>query len=131
MLDVDHFKNINDTYGHSIGDKCLKAIAQTLQKNVRKDNDRVGRYGGEEFLILLPQTDPEAAALIAEHLRQEVKKISFTELGDTGLHLSVTIGLASLQLSQHKDAETLISEADQALYKGKQSGRDQVVAATV
>lgn len=132
MLDVDNFKLLNDTHGHIAGDKCLQEMARILQKNVRSDTDRLGRYGGEEFLIVLPNTQSETAFKIAEHLRQEVAAASIELSDKVILKLTCTFGIATYlasETSSNMSVTSLIQEADKALYRGKNSGRNCVVAA--
>lgn len=126
MLDLDHFKNFNDTFGHSRGDEALKKIAHILEKNVRKA-DVIARYGGEEFLVLLPETSKEGAARVAEKLRSEVAATDFNadapDLESAGI--TVTVGVAAMPEDTDK-SEALIDLADKALYYGKARGRNQV-----
>ncbi len=124
MFDIDHFKRINDHHGHVIGDQILHALAERCQKNSRAV-DLIGRYGGEEFVILLPETNLESASVIAERLRQSIMNFPFaTDAG--GLRITVSIGVTE---AVFKDTLlTLIERADAALYKAKRSGRNCVVA---
>jgi diguanylate cyclase (GGDEF)-like protein len=127
MLDVDHFKAINDAYGHAYGDSLLKALANFLLRRLRGE-DILCRYGGEEFTIILPDTNLENALRLAEKLRTEIEAIE-TELAiqpPGPIHIS--LGVAAFP--QHgRNAEELIKSADWALYQAKQKGRDQVIAA--
>ncbi len=125
MLDIDHFKRVNDTYGHPIGDQVLQAIAQRCKKGLR-ELDLIGRYGGEEFLVFLPETDWKTAFAIANRLRLLIAEAAIpTRAGP----LRVTI---SLGVSQHVDAdnrlEEIIERADQALYQAKAQGRNRAIA---
>lgn len=124
MLDIDHFKTINDTRGHLCGDYTLRQLAGILQHAVRS-LDVVGRYGGEEFCCILPETDLEQAAVLGERLREQVENSPFSYMNE---RYSVTI---SLGLSEYgpggTSLETLIDSADQALYQAKRSGRNRVV----
>lgn len=125
MLDIDHFKRVNDTYGHLIGDQVLQVIAQRCKKATR-EIDLVGRYGGEEFLILLPEADWRAALNIANRLRTLVAEVAIpTRIGP--LRITVSLGVSQYQV---KDGglEKLIERADQALYQAKARGRNQAVA---
>ena len=126
MIDIDHFKNMNDTYGHLRGDQALKNIARILEKHLRKA-DIVARYGGEEFLILLPETDKESAAKAAEKLREEVAIFDFNQDAEhlESANLTITIGVASMP-EDSAEAIDLIDLADKALYFGKAQGRNQV-----
>ncbi|MBZ4681784.1 GGDEF domain-containing protein [Thermodesulfobacterium sp.] len=121
MADIDNFKNINDLYGHLIGDEVLKVVAQTLRKNV-KISDEVIRYGGEEFLIILYRCDLDKVKMVGERLRERVMKISF----ETNPNLKVTISLGGCEYRGEKNIMEYISLADQALYQAKQLGKNRV-----
>jgi len=128
IMDVDHFKNYNDTLGHPAGDDVLRKVSNILKKSVR-DNDIVARYGGEEFAIILPRATQGGAAALAERIRVKVEEAGFfrEEVQPMG-KVTISIGLASFP--QDAPAETeLISFADQALYVAKKSGRNQVIIA--
>lgn len=128
MLDVDHFKNFNDTYGHRAGDAVLKRLADTLRKNVR-DVDTVARYGGEEFLVMLPETPAAEGARVAERIRASTEADRFTpEGGEAALNVTVSLGVA-VYPENGRTADPLIEAADQALYRSKESGRNRVTAA--
>ncbi len=121
MADLDRFKRINDTYGHTAGDRVLRAVGQFLQKNIR-DVDILARYGGEEFVILLPEADKYEAYTVSERLRQ-----GFSELKFDGLPpLTISLGIASYP-QDGRDLEVLIKQADAAMYAAKQTGRNKVV----
>ncbi|SFC20416.1 diguanylate cyclase (GGDEF) domain-containing protein [Marinospirillum celere] len=124
MLDIDHFKKINDTYGHDAGDQVLKNFVRTLQQELR-ETDQLGRYGGEEFLVLLPHTSQEAAWKVAERLRLAVEA-SLTSYQTHQLKITTSLGI-SLQPQQPVDSEQLINRADEALYQAKKSGRNRTV----
>ncbi|MCX6354154.1 MAG: diguanylate cyclase [Candidatus Aureabacteria bacterium] len=119
MLDLDGFKNLNDTYGHDIGDRALQWIAELLKKNVR-DIDSVCRYGGDEFLVLLPHTTLEGAVALCERLCTVIKARQF-KMGKVKSSLSLSVGVASLSERGVKDGESLITRADQALYRAKRN----------
>ena len=121
ILDIDHFKNINDTYGHDIGDIAIKTIAQTCIETFR-DCDYCVRYGGEEFIVLMPQTKVEAALGAAERLRKLVSSKSIIA-GNSTFNLTMSVGLAQYNKAQSTDQ--LIKNADQALYIAKNNGRNQ------
>lgn len=124
MLDVDHFKHINDTYGHSAGDEALRQLAVTIRKVVR-EADVVGRIGGEEFTILLPDTPLSGAELVAERLRAEIETLQIQGCG-CRFGFTVSIGGAALA-EQDGSVSSLMRRADEALYEAKLAGRNRVV----
>ena len=124
MLDLDHFKQINDAYGHGRGDDVLAAVAATLDGTVR-DSDFVGRYGGEEFIVLLPDTGREEAAVVAEKIRSAVSKISVPGVPRA---ITISIGVAVMP-DDAGESVTLLQQADRRLYAAKGAGRNRVVAA--
>jgi len=124
LTDIDHFKSVNDTYGHLVGDQVLKGVAAILRRGAR-DTDVVARYGGEEFCLVVPETDTAGAKVIAERIRKEVQAAVFeTELGP--LRVTMSLGIASFPDVSRVKAE-LIEKADQCLYFAKQHGRNQSV----
>ncbi|WP_394205238.1 diguanylate cyclase [Shewanella waksmanii] len=123
IIDIDHFKMINDTYGHQSGDKVLTAIAKQIQASQRQQ-DITARWGGEEFIILLPQIKDKTAVAIAEGLRRRIAQLSFAD-NDNTLKVTASFGLAFGQLDSCK-LEQLIAQADKHLYQAKQQGRDRV-----
>jgi len=128
LLDLDHFKQINDRYGHNAGDLVLQRFAKTAKKCLRK-NDLLARYGGEEFILFLPRADKYAAMECAERIRAEFAKVIFNELPDSpSFTLSIGVTIFAPK-SDHMKSENLISRADAALYNAKQRGRNQVVLA--
>ena len=128
VADIDHFKRVNDTFGHLAGDRVLRELAQTLHGSLR-DYDIVGRFGGEEFTLLLPHTDPTEAEQIAERIRDQVgQRVMTIDDGSREgypLRVTVSIGVATLSGSR-RDLNDLIAAADSALYQAKNSGRDTV-----
>jgi diguanylate cyclase (GGDEF)-like protein len=126
MIDIDHFKYFNDTYGHIMGDEILKRLASLLKSNVRQ-GDVVARYGGEEFIVLLPGTDKDGATLTAEKLRTVVERELLINIvsNDTEI-VTITAGVASYP-TDGKTIEDIIATADRFLYLGKESGRNQVI----
>ncbi len=127
MLDADQFKKINDEYGHAVGDEVLVWLAGRIQRMLR-ESDRAGRWGGEEFLILLPYTGMSGSTRFAERLLEEITAVPFKN-DDVTIHLTVTIGVAKADLDRDKNPEGLINRADTAMYTGKEQGRNQVVVA--
>jgi diguanylate cyclase (GGDEF)-like protein len=126
ILDIDEFKAINDTYGHEVGDHTLRAIAQSLITGCR-DSDAIGRWGGEEFLILINETNPQFALEIAERVRTSIESKHYKMPALVTQKITATLGLTSIKPGTHPSIEELINKADQALYQGKRSGRNQVV----
>jgi len=129
MIDIDFFKNINDTYGHIFGDDCLKVIAQTLAKEAKRPTDRVARYGGEEFVMLLPNTNAEGTKTIANRIRKAVEDISVDFEGET-VKMTISIGGATAIPEIKDDRSSLLRRSDSALYLAKENGRNQYQAET-
>ena len=125
MCDIDKFKSVNDTYGHQVGDIVLKDFANLLKDAVR-EIDRIGRYGGEEFLLLLPGTPLDSAVTFAERLREVAKEHKFSFEGGT-LSRTMSCGVAAWPHPEIRDQDALLKAADDALYVAKESGRDKVV----
>jgi diguanylate cyclase (GGDEF)-like protein len=128
ILDLDRFKAINDTYGHLVGDQVLKEIARVLSSSMR-EYDRAGRFGGEEFSLLMPQTRAVDAFRIAERVRANIADLSIIVPGDTGgeqVHVTVSIGVAALDSGSSREYSGLMATADAALYRAKSGGRNQV-----
>jgi diguanylate cyclase (GGDEF)-like protein len=125
MCDLDKFKPVNDTYGHQAGDQVLKQYAQILRHEAR-EIDRVGRYGGEEFILLLPGTSAEAAAVFAERVREATEAHEFTFPGGT-IHCTMSCGVAAWPHAAVDSADGLVKAADDALYVAKERGRNRVV----
>ncbi len=124
MVDIDHFKKVNDTFGHTEGDKVLQEIASLLKASVRK-KDTVARYGGEEFILILPEAGLEEAGMIAERIRRLVENTLF-ELGQARIHLTVSLGISNFPGHHARSKEDLVKMADQALYDAKRGGRNRV-----
>lgn len=126
MIDIDFFKKFNDGYGHQGGDDCLKEVANALAETISRPGDFVARYGGEEFVVILPRTDAKGASVIAEQLRKNVaKKRIKHEFSTVADHVSISLGVASVQPDKSSSPESLITKADEALYKAKESGRNK------
>lgn len=125
MLDLDHFKKINDRYGHHVGDTVLSNVAATMQSMLR-ETDMAGRLGGEEFGILLPDTQEEHAVILAERIRLAIEALEINHQGES-LKCTASIGVSSLALSSElTQSSELLSTADYCLYDAKQSGRNRV-----
>jgi diguanylate cyclase (GGDEF)-like protein len=123
MLDIDHFKGVNDTYGHPFGDEVLRGVASVLRKGVRK-GDTAGRYGGEEFVLYLHMADTERAREGAERFRRMIRRIRFPH---EGREIAVTASFGVACSPHHGNGvEELLKHADEALYLSKERGRDRV-----
>ncbi|MGD8566864.1 MAG: GGDEF domain-containing protein [Gammaproteobacteria bacterium] len=120
MMDIDHFKKINDQYGHAVGDFALQSLVECAEKTVRI-SDMMFRYGGEEFVIVLPETDQAGVLRLAKRIRRRVEKLE-TRIQGHVIPMTVSIGIATLQESD--DEKTFITRADEALYKAKRDGRN-------
>lgn len=125
MLDVDYFKSVNDNYGHQVGDRVLQLLAARLRHNLRVQ-DTLFRYGGEEFVILLSQTNFQEAQIVAKRLRCVVSDQPFHVDATLALQITVSLGLASLKVTDDTKGESLLGRADQNLLRAKSSGRNQV-----
>jgi len=125
MIDIDHFKAVNDKYGHLAGDDCLRAIAQTIKTKVRRPPDAVARYGGEEFTVILPSTPMAGAIHVAESIRKAIEKMAVSFEEGT-INLTVSIGVATLTPEDINNPEVIISSADNAMYQAKKNGRNQI-----
>ena len=123
FVDIDHFKAVNDTYGHAAGDIVLRGVAQTIGANLRA-SDMIGRYGGEEFMLILTETDVEEGAVLTEKLRQLVQRQKFAIDGNPELSVTISIGIAG-GAGQKLRVETLVRDADAAMYSAKSLGRNQ------
>lgn len=127
MIDIDHFKKINDTFGHDVGDAVLKEVSDIFLKNVR-EIDTASRYGGEEFIIILPNTDKAHSLIVAERIRQQIENHEFDKVGR---RISVSIGVSGMPDAEAENEEKLIRCADFAMYRAKQLGRNRTVTAGV
>jgi diguanylate cyclase (GGDEF)-like protein len=127
LFDLDHFKRINDTYGHLAGDHVLAAMAKALAPMIRSE-DVFARYGGEEFVILSRSTDPPSAAVVAERVRAAVEAHVF-EFEGTTINVTVSVGVAAAPHTEIRAPEDLVARADKALYEAKRAGRNKVVVA--
>lgn len=130
MIDVDYFKRFNDTYGHQGGDDCLRLVAEAMSNVVKRTSDSIARYGGEEFAILLPATEPEGAVIVAERIREAVEAMAMPHAGsEIAEHVTVSIGVASVNVQHGTMPANLVALADAALYRAKREGRNRVVQA--
>jgi diguanylate cyclase (GGDEF)-like protein len=130
MLDIDHFKGYNDSYGHQAGDDCLRTVATTLALTVTRAGDLVARYGGEEFAVILAHMPQAQAVAIAEKLRGAVEALQIPHAASSvARHLTISLGVASAMPSRETDASALVAGADRALYAAKEGGRNCVAAA--
>ena len=127
LADIDHFKRVNDEHGHVEGDRTLRVIAEALTRAARA-SDIVCRYGGEEFGLILPGTSPEAAAQVAERIREEVPRACAAAKVAGGARITLTVGIGACP-RDGADPDSLIVAADQRLYGGRAAGRDRVIAA--
>jgi len=126
LLDVDHFKHYNDHYGHLAGDECLRAIAGALSHGGQRETDLAARFGGEEFVVLLPHTGPRGALETARRIRERILALAIPHVGAPGGFVTVSLGVACQAPSPHQCSDALVREADAALYRAKQSGRNCV-----
>ena len=131
MLDLDHFKQVNDRWGHPFGDEVLREVSRLVLRNIR-ESDILGRYGGEEFAVVLPEANAEQAVLVGEKLRHAIEAHTFrmpdaSGPGEPTVRLTISIGVASTPVDEDQDEVELFSRADQALYEAKRTGRNRVV----
>jgi len=126
MLDIDHFKRINDQYGHLVGDQVLSAMGEVLRQTVDSGDYRVARYGGEEFAILMPQATLAQAAALAEQVRTRAKAMRLRKRNDRDVVVQVTVSAGAATLQPGEQAHDWLARADAALYRSKQDGRDRV-----
>ncbi|MDX8387175.1 MAG: diguanylate cyclase [Ghiorsea sp.] len=132
FIDVDFFKQYNDFYGHLAGDDCLKEIASSLQKSLQRPTDLVSRYGGEEFVVVLPSTHGQGAMLIAERLRKNIEALNLDHAESKGFDIvTVSLGTVTTSPMVKHHSRDFIHMADTALYEAKQNGRNQVICKTI
>ena len=128
IVDIDHFKKYNDTYGHQQGDECLKKVASTLEKVIKRPADEVVRYGGEEFAVILPETTQKGAVEVGERVREEIEGLKLANVNSkVKPYVTVSVGTATIIPNVVSDKELLVEQADKALYQAKESGRNQVI----
>ncbi len=130
MIDIDNFKLYNDNYGHLAGDSCLKKVSKVLKNTVRRPEDLVGRYGGEEFCVILPSTDMNGAGFVAERIRSEVENLEIPHAKNSAsTFVTLSLGIASRIPGSKATATKLLSDADKALYIAKTAGKNQAAKA--
>lgn len=128
MIDIDHFKRFNDTWGHLAGDACLRAVAMCIRAGLRSPSDRLARYGGEEFCAVLPETAHDGAQTVAERIRRLVEELEFG-WDNQVIHVTISIGVCVRVPGDSDTREKMIDWADEALYQAKQTGRNRVYMA--
>ena len=133
MIDIDRFKEYNDVLGHQAGDECLRLVSKELQRVVHRSHDLVGRYGGEEFAVILPETDQVAAASLAEALQAQIMNLKIRHPASTEHEVvTISLGVSTTIPDRGSDSDELLTSADQALYQSKADGRNRVtVSASV
>jgi diguanylate cyclase (GGDEF)-like protein len=131
MIDVDHFKAFNDHYGHGAGDECLRAVAKALESALQRGTDYVGRYGGEEFVVILPDCDAAGALIVADRILGRISSLAIPHtFSETADHVTVSIGCESMQCETYTLNTELLEKADQVLYLAKEQGRNRVVSSS-
>jgi diguanylate cyclase len=125
MIDIDHFKKINDTYGHLFGDRVIRGIAETVKSKVR-GQDSVARLGGEEFAVLLTETDTAGAQVVAEHIRQSIERAKVRRMDSQEQISGITISIGVSTFTDGKNIVDLMDQADKSLYVSKQQGRNRI-----
>jgi len=131
LVDIDFFKNCNDTYGHLKGDEVLKTVADIIKNQVKRASDLVARWGGEEFAVILPQTDIEGATALAEAIRQAVAAFDFSHILEDEVVITVSVGAGSIVPRENISITYFLNCIDEALYHAKRSGKDRVSAVLV
>jgi diguanylate cyclase (GGDEF)-like protein len=124
FVDIDHFKAYNDTYGHQAGDTTLVAVARSIEAVAQRPGDCVGRYGGEEFIVVLPETDAAGAAVVGEKVRAAIGALGIEHRGSDFGYVTVSIGATTWQPDHDTDVTVVIRTADEALYTAKAAGRN-------
>jgi len=131
MIDIDFFKNYNDSFGHLAGDDCLKIIAHTLLASMMRPTDFVARYGGEEFVCVLPGTDLDGAIIMAERLRKSIESLQIEHSSSEIIPLvTISLGISQIFPQEESDLKKLIDDADKQLYKAKAEGRNRLAYTT-
>lgn len=131
VIDIDNFKKFNDKYGHQAGDECLKCVAKKIEQTLRRKNDLVARYGGDEFVCILQATDLEGAVLVAENLRKNIIEMGIPHADSENGIVTISLGVASIIPAKGVSTETLLEAADGALYMSKENGCNKVSTARV
>lgn len=127
MIDIDYFKDYNDTYGHQKGDECLRSVADLLQANAKRSGDLVARYGGEEFALILPITEEHEAVELCDKIRSDLEALQIPHSKAPLGYLTLSVGIASSSSETVDSVQSLIQQADQHLYTAKRSGKNQIV----
>jgi len=133
MLDIDHFKRVNDTYGHQAGDEVLRELVRSINRSIRSDVDWVARYGGEEFLVVFPETDFERATVLAERLRKNISQKT-VQIKEEEIRITASFGVSGFTSStplKEISYEAMISLADESLYRAKEEGRNRVIGRAI
>jgi diguanylate cyclase (GGDEF)-like protein len=130
MIDVDWFKPYNDRYGHPAGDECLRRVSRAIEDTLPRPGDVVARFGGEEFAVLLPNTDEAGATVMADRIRRAVLSLAIEHDASAALVVTISAGVAALAPGGLEGVEALVRRADQALYRAKHLGRNGVVCAS-
>jgi diguanylate cyclase (GGDEF)-like protein/PAS domain S-box-containing protein len=129
MIDIDYFKSFNDTYGHLSGDECIKTVAQVLNSSINRPGDLAARFGGEEFIVLLPDTEHEGAMKVARTIRATVEALQIHHGGSSiNEYVTVSLGTATISPNIEQASKELVYAADRALYESKQNGRNRISA---
>jgi len=125
MIDIDYFKNFNDTRGHQAGDDCLKRVAKALANSVKRPMDVVARYGGEEFAAILPKTDRDGAVFVAETMRDNIESLNISHPNSpVAGYVTISLGSATVLPDNRSDSDILVKAADDALFQAKREGRN-------
>lgn len=131
MIDIDCFKAYNDTYGHQMGDECLKKVASQLSSSLKDTGEMIARYGGEEFAALLPESETNRAVIIAKHMLEAIEGLKIPHTGSTVTdHITISIGISCTVKGCHTTSDKLLNNADAALYQAKKEGRNRMVIFT-
>jgi diguanylate cyclase (GGDEF)-like protein len=125
LIDIDHFKKINDNYGHPFGDKCIVAVAKTIQKHCKRDTDIIGRYGGEEFIVMIVGGEVDEHFQRVEIIRSEIDKLRFKN-GQDIVQMTISAGYCAVSRDFAVDYEDILQMADDQLYKSKDEGRNRI-----